>query len=520
MILALDVDCFYAQAEVLRDPSLVGKAVGVQQKHIVITTTYEAREFGIEKGESADVVRRKCPEIVLKNGEDLSYYVSLSEKWRSFVESFAGGCSVERLGLDELFVDITSLVEPSTETIVGHFIDGDDYERQTELLLRGGAKFCDCLRQAVKKELGLTTSGGIATTKILAKLASSVHKPFAQTTVFGVRNLIKDDQLLRSIPGIGAAKALELKRNFQLETVGDCRNCHDKDVDNVRRLCFGDDNNCPVKASSLLPKSIGVEDSFWQNPISSLKDLDLAISALADKLETKLLVFAENLPTFADAIVIGLRFKGDGPRTSRQRSTPLSLRETKMKKTDILLRKRLANVAKDLILEELDKKRILLEQKPIVNLSLGLKLPTPDRTIGRRIEAFLSTTTQRTKINTLPQKNNKGYEAPMAEDLDEDVINALPADIQAELRGQRQLAKRACSKKPTSSFFLSSSSSQEPKRKQQRLMFREEAAEAVVLSDDHVATITAMGFARERARSALERHGNSVTRALEELLNT
>ena len=58
LVLALDCDCFYAQCETRRDPSLAGKPVGVRQKHLVITSNYAARAFGIRKGDSLAEVKR------------------------------------------------------------------------------------------------------------------------------------------------------------------------------------------------------------------------------------------------------------------------------------------------------------------------------------------------------------------------------------------------------------------------------------------------------------------------------
>ena len=104
LVLALDCDCFYAQCETRRDPSLAGKPVGVRQKHLVITSNYAARAFGIRKGDSLAEVRRKCPQIVIKDGEDISHYTEVSNAWRAFVANFVGSrCPVEKSGLDELF---------------------------------------------------------------------------------------------------------------------------------------------------------------------------------------------------------------------------------------------------------------------------------------------------------------------------------------------------------------------------------------------------------------------------------
>ena len=87
-ILALDCDCFYAQCEVRRDASLEGKPVGVRQKMLVITSNYAARAHGIKKGDSLAEVKRKCPDIVIKDGEDISHYTEVSNAWRAYVDKY------------------------------------------------------------------------------------------------------------------------------------------------------------------------------------------------------------------------------------------------------------------------------------------------------------------------------------------------------------------------------------------------------------------------------------------------
>lgn len=110
-VLSIDIDCFYAQAEELRRPELKGRPVGVQQKMLVITSNYAARAYGIQKGDNLAVVKRKCPDIIICNGEDLTFYTDISQQVFDFVAAWCGPeCAVERLGLDEVFVDVTARV--------------------------------------------------------------------------------------------------------------------------------------------------------------------------------------------------------------------------------------------------------------------------------------------------------------------------------------------------------------------------------------------------------------------------
>ena len=112
VILHFDVDCFYAQCEVLRDPSLRGKPVAVFQKYLVVTCTYEARAFGVTKLMNTKEALKRCPSLILVCGEDLSPYKAFSRKAEKVLEDFG---IVERLGMDEFYVDCTDLVKQRLE---------------------------------------------------------------------------------------------------------------------------------------------------------------------------------------------------------------------------------------------------------------------------------------------------------------------------------------------------------------------------------------------------------------------
>ena len=487
IIIALDADAFYAQAETIRDPSLRGKAVGVQQKNLIITTTYEARACGIQKGDAVGVVKAKCPEIIIKNGEDLSYYVELSETWRAYVENYAKGCPVEKLGLDELFLDVTRVVEPISET-TGHVLSKGDVNAK----LNGGAKYCADLREAIRRDLGLTTSGGIAWTKVLAKVASSVKKPFAQTTVMpdAVNLLIPDDMSLAKIPGIGPAMRRGLKERH-IDLVGDLRSSLEDDK--ARRLCRGDDGDAPVKMSTA-PKLVGVEDSFWRAPLSTEAEVLTALDALAEKLQRKLDVLRPKLSQFAVAVVVSVR-EYDQKRSSRQRAGSYDTANTS----------RILAAARDLLLD------MLRNQHPkLLNLSLGLKFPAPAAPVPGvdSIDTFL------TKGAIQNEKKRASYEAPSAEDLDEDVLNALPPDIRADIDRQRRLAAQVSTSPSSSSSCVRGGPKKITKTARAADFF---APRRRHVAGPDVATIVAMGFNEAQARSALERHP-SVALAIESLL--
>ncbi|KAG1663320.1 hypothetical protein FOA52_006279 [Chlamydomonas sp. UWO 241] len=100
-----DVDCFYAQAEELRNPALAGLPLGVTQKYLVVTCNYAARAQGVTKLMGIQQAQAKCPSLVLVSGEDLTPYRAASQQILSVLQRYG---PAEKLGLDEVWVDITT----------------------------------------------------------------------------------------------------------------------------------------------------------------------------------------------------------------------------------------------------------------------------------------------------------------------------------------------------------------------------------------------------------------------------
>ena len=107
-IIHIDIDCFYAQVEMVKSPSLKNVPLGIQQKNIVVTSNYVAREYGIKKCMLISEAKKLCPNLTLVNGEDLHDYRQFSYKVTSLLHKYSQ--LVERLGLDENFIDVTHLV--------------------------------------------------------------------------------------------------------------------------------------------------------------------------------------------------------------------------------------------------------------------------------------------------------------------------------------------------------------------------------------------------------------------------
>ena len=107
VIIALDLDAFYVSAVRKLDPTLSGIPLGIKQKGLLATISYEARSRGVRKLASLRDALRTCPEMLLVSGENLSYFRALSKVVYELVAKVVWEKKVEKLGMDELFCDVS-----------------------------------------------------------------------------------------------------------------------------------------------------------------------------------------------------------------------------------------------------------------------------------------------------------------------------------------------------------------------------------------------------------------------------
>ena len=198
-ILHVDLDAFFASVEQLADPSLRGRPVvvgGLGPRGVVAAASYEARRFGVYSATPMARARRACPDAVFL-APRLDAYAAASAVVMEILESVTP--LVEPISMDEAFLDVSG----------ARRISGD------------GPEIASTLRKRVRAETGLTASVGVATTKILAKIASDDAKPDGLRVVAGGREL----EYLHPLPverlwGVGPATRARLAR-YGVRTIGD-----------------------------------------------------------------------------------------------------------------------------------------------------------------------------------------------------------------------------------------------------------------------------------------------------------
>ncbi|XP_027023944.1 DNA polymerase iota isoform X2 [Tachysurus fulvidraco] len=235
----------------------------------------------------------KCPDLVLVRGEDLNVYRETSYKATELLMSYCP--LVERLGLDENFVDVTELVESrrrntdiSELSFVGHIYKHDvsSVSIQDHVSLALGSVIACELREALFSRLSLTSCAGVANSKLLAKLVSGTFKPNQQTTLLpqSVSQLMSSLNGTSGVPGIGHRTAERLKalsvfsvRDLQLFPLRQLV-CEfgEANAKRIQSLACGIDLSPVTPAGP--PQSLSDEDSFKK--ISTLSEAESKITEL------------------------------------------------------------------------------------------------------------------------------------------------------------------------------------------------------------------------------------------------
>ena len=245
VILHVDMDAFYASIEQRDNPELRGKpvVVGGANRGVVAAASYESRVFGIRSAMPMAEARRRCPDII-RVAPRMAHYQAVSREIFGVFREFTP--LVEGLSLDEAFLDVTS----------------------SRRLFGNGHNIAVAVKDRIRERTGLTASVGVATNKLVAKIASDLDKPDGLVVVAADRvHDILDPLPVSVIPGIGK-QTLSRLHAVGVRTIAELRSAPDRDLEPVfgrftrrtRERASGIDDR-PVIASRA-EKSISNEQTY------------------------------------------------------------------------------------------------------------------------------------------------------------------------------------------------------------------------------------------------------------------
>jgi DNA polymerase-4 len=217
-ILHLDLDAFFCAVEEQRDPALRGNALAVggrpEERGVVASCSYPARKFGVRSAMPMGRALRLCPQLLIVPAHHQAYGV-VSKQVMAILHNLTP--VVEQISIDEAFLDVS------------------DLPQSAEMIARQ-------LQQQIRVELGLPSSLGVASNKLVAKIANDIGKSAAKSD--GSPNAIQvvppgqEAEFLAPLPtqalwGVGP-KTAERLADLGLLTIGDI--AHWPEADLARRF--------------------------------------------------------------------------------------------------------------------------------------------------------------------------------------------------------------------------------------------------------------------------------------------
>jgi DNA polymerase IV len=296
MILAhLDLDAFFAAVEELEAPELRTKPLVVggdpHGRGVVATANYEARKFGIHSAMSCAEALRRCPHTVFIRPRHLLYREYSQHVWET-VQGVVP--TVERTGLDEGYLDVGEVAD--------NFLDA--------------RKVAEAVKTSVHAATRLTCSIGVASSKVVAKIASDHRKPGGLSVVpAGQEAAFLAPFDVRRLPGVGP-KAEERLLTAGVATIGALAELGDNELRAVLPGSVG--RMLQDRARGIDPRGLEQQAQRISLSIENTFERDLADR---DRLHAELRRMAERLS-------VALRDSGRTARTvsAKLRYTDFSIR--------------------------------------------------------------------------------------------------------------------------------------------------------------------------------------------------
>jgi DNA polymerase-4 len=195
----VDLDAFYASVEELLDPSLVGLPVLVggspEGRGVVSSASYAARAYGVRSAMPMSRALRLCPQAVVRPGHHREY-ATYSKRVMAILSEYTP--SLEQISIDEAFLDVTGC----------------------EQLFGPADQLAHRVQQRILDDVGLPSSLGVASNKLVAKVASALAKPRGVIVVpAGEEAAFFSPLPIERLWGVGEVTAQRL-HGFGVETIG------------------------------------------------------------------------------------------------------------------------------------------------------------------------------------------------------------------------------------------------------------------------------------------------------------
>ncbi|KAK5110200.1 hypothetical protein LTR62_006196 [Meristemomyces frigidus] len=408
VIIHFDYDCFYAAVFEAKNPSLKSLPFAVQQKQIIVTCNYEARRRGLHKLQLIRDAKRICPDVIIELGEDISRFRDASKELYNFIKAFSWNGKVERLGFDEVWMDVTDIIDHNIQVLNRHSVTQSffqtskddpmagfkfdasslaghpyppryaptthvvDFQNDLGLRLRLGSHLALYIRHQLEQQKGYTSTVGIATSKLLAKLVGNLNKPKGQTTLIpplacedgrlGNAQLFMDGHGIGQVPGIGYKLARLLRSHIlqkppevdteflsggkkETVTVADVRQHPDIDPAVLEKVIGGPGSphgigfrvwclihgidDTEVSQAKVVPSQISIEDSYIRLDTMPelLRELTTLAKSLLARMRIDLLVDEDRAPA-TDDLENGAQHGNEKTVSKRWLAHPKTLRLT------------------------------------------------------------------------------------------------------------------------------------------------------------------------------------------------
>ncbi|MGB3732925.1 DNA polymerase IV [Microbacterium sp.] len=300
-ILHVDMDAFYASVEVLYDPSLRGLPLIIgapDGRSVVSSASYEARRYGVRSAMPVSQAVRLCPQARIVP-PDFTKYRAVSAAVMEVFHSVTP--LVEQLSIDEAFLDV----------------------RGVRRLWGSPGQIAVLLRRRVRDEVGITCSVGVAATKHVAKMASTISKPDGMLIVPAARTQeFLDPRPVGAIWGVGP-KTVEVLQSRGIRLIRDVRETPLESLSRavgpalaqrMQQLARGEDAR--AVETERIEKSVGHEETF-EVDVTDAAVLRAELLRLSDRVGARLRASGWQ----AGAVAIKIRF-ADFSTLTRTTSLP------------------------------------------------------------------------------------------------------------------------------------------------------------------------------------------------------